>query len=68
MKIILKNMKNEYIKTLSLEGLDSLADICAKISSLKENLEVNIFAINEVMIGPLAPAYKPKVTIKINKT
>ena len=49
MKIILKNMKNEYIKTLSLEGLDSLEDICAKISSLKENLEVNIFAINEII-------------------
>ena len=49
MKIILKNLKNEYIKVLSLGELESHEEICAKISSLKENLEVNIFAINEII-------------------
>ena len=49
MKIILKNFKNEYIKTLSLGALESHEEICSKISSLKENLEVNIFAINEII-------------------
>lgn len=49
MKIILKNMSNEYIKTTSLDELETYEKIFEKISSVKENLEVNIFALNETI-------------------
>ena len=49
MKIILKNMKKECIKILSLREFDSYELIFEKISAVKEKFEVNIFAINEII-------------------
>ena len=47
MEIILKNIKKEHVKTLSLEESESFEIILEKIGYIKETLEVNIFAINE---------------------
>ena len=49
MKIILINKNNEPIKTFSVGVLEPYENIFETISSLKENLEVNIFAINEII-------------------
>ena len=47
MKIILKNIHSEYIKTISLKDLNPLDKDFLKFISVKEPLEAHIFAINE---------------------
>ena len=49
MKIILKNMKQECIKILSLREFESCELIFEKINTIEEKFEVNIFAINEII-------------------
>ena len=49
MKIILKNSNKEYIKKISLEEIDVFEKIFETISSFKELIEVDIFAINEII-------------------
>ena len=48
MEIIIKNIDNEYIKTITAEA-EHIEKIFEKFSSLKEPLEANIFAINEII-------------------
>ena len=45
MKIIIKNFKSEYIKTISLKDLNPLDKYFLKFISVKEPLEANIYAI-----------------------
>ena len=49
MKIIIKNFKSEYIKTISLKDLNPLDKYFLKFISVKEPLEANIYAINEII-------------------
>ena len=49
MKIILKKINGEYIKTISLKELNPLDKNFLKFISVKEPLEANIFAINEII-------------------
>ena len=47
MKIIIKKINTDFTKIISLKELEPLHNIFEKISSVKEPLEANIFAINE---------------------
>ena len=49
MKIIIKNINGEYIRTISLKELNPLDKNFLKLISLKEPLEAYIFAINEII-------------------
>ena len=49
MKIIIKNIDKEYLKTISLKELNPLDKNFLKFISVKEPLEANIFAINEII-------------------
>ena len=49
MEIVLKNNKKECIKTISVRDLESWEMIFEKIMPLQANLEINIFAINEII-------------------
>ena len=49
MKIIIKNLDNRYIKTISLKELNPLNKNFLKFISLKEPLEASIFAVNEII-------------------
>ncbi len=49
MKIIVRNINSEYIKTISLKELNPLDKNFLKLISVKEPLEAIIFAINEII-------------------
>ncbi len=49
MKIIVRNINSEYIKTISLKELNPLDKNFLKLISVKEPLEAMIFAINEII-------------------
>ena len=49
MEIVLKNKKKECIKTISVSDLESCEMIFEKIMTIQANLEINIFAINEII-------------------
>ena len=49
MKIIVRNIDSEYIKTISLKELNPLDKNFLKLISVKEPLEAIIFAINEII-------------------
>ena len=49
MKIIIKNLDNRYIKTISLKELNPLNKNFLKFISVKEPLEASIFAVNEII-------------------
>tara|TARA_B100001029_G_C14904079_1_gene362618 strand:- start:69 stop:722 length:654 start_codon:yes stop_codon:yes gene_type:complete len=62
MKIIIKNINSEFIKSISLKELNPLDKNFLKFISIKEPLEANIFAINETInVNQLA---KFKINIK----
>ena len=47
MEIVLKNTKSEYLEIFSLLDLDNIHETFKKFSSIKEPLEVKIFAVSE---------------------
>ncbi|ABO16971.1 septum site-determining protein MinC [Prochlorococcus marinus] len=47
MEIVLKNRSSKYLKIFSLLDLDNIHETFKSFSSIKEPLEVNIFAVNE---------------------
>ena len=61
MKIIIKNFKSEYIKTISLKDLNPLDKYFLKFISVKEPLEANIYAINEIINSQQLAKFKLNV-------
>ena len=49
MKIIIKNLKNECLETISFENLENIHELFKKFFLLKGPLEAKIFAINELI-------------------
>ena len=47
MEIVLKNTKSKDIEIISLLDLDNIHETFKRFSSIKEPLEVKIFAVNE---------------------
>ncbi len=49
MKIIIKNTHSEYLKIISLKALEAFPNVFEKLTSTKEPLKADIFAINETI-------------------
>ena len=49
MEIVLINTKSKYLEVFSLLNLDNINETFKRFSSIKEPLEVKIFAINELI-------------------
>ena len=47
MEIVIKDLKNEYIETVSFENLDNSYETFKKFSSIKGPLKANIFIIKD---------------------
>ena len=49
MEIILKNTKSKYLEIISMLDLDNIHETFRRFPSIKEPLEVKIFAVNELI-------------------
>ena len=49
MEIVLKNTKSKYFKIFTLSDLDNIHDSFKRFSSIKEPLDAEIFAVNELI-------------------
>ena len=49
MEIVLENIKSKYFEIFSLLDLDNTHETFKRFSSIKEPLEANIFAVNELI-------------------
>ena len=49
MEIVLKNTESKYLEIFSLLDLDNIHETFKRFSSIKEPLEVKIFAVNETI-------------------
>ena len=49
MEIVLKNTKSKYFEIFTLSDLDNIHDSFKRFSSIKEPLDAEIFAVNELI-------------------